>query len=65
MKYDNVILPSKKILPDIIGKYELEKSGKARSELEIVTRYYRHMLKLESIVENFLDEMENIALDDE
>ncbi|SDF66767.1 DNA-binding transcriptional regulator GbsR, MarR family [Methanolobus vulcani] len=65
MKYDNVILPSKKILPDIIEKYERDGSDKTASELEIVTRYYRQILKLESIVENFLDEMENIDTDEE
>ncbi|MDW7733203.1 MAG: hypothetical protein SCH66_12350 [Methanolobus sp.] len=64
IKYDNVILPSKKILPDIIEKYEQESSDRSRSELEIITRYYRQMLKLESIVENFLDEMENIVRDE-
>ena len=65
MKYDNVILPSKKILPEIIEKYEQESSDKSQSELEIISRYYRQILKLESIVERFLDEMENIALDEE
>ncbi|MBP1909272.1 GbsR/MarR family transcriptional regulator [Methanolobus bombayensis] len=65
MKYDNVILPSKKILPDIIKKYERDGSDKTTSEMEIVARYYRQILKLESIVKKFLDEMENIDTDEE
>jgi DNA-binding transcriptional regulator GbsR (MarR family) len=65
MKYDNVILPSKKMLPGIIEKYEHVGSDKTASELEIITRYYRQILKLESIVRNFLDEMENIDIEEE
>jgi DNA-binding transcriptional regulator GbsR (MarR family) len=65
MKYDSVILPSKKMLPDIIEKYERDVSDKNTGELEIVTRYYRQIMKLESIVEKFLDEMENIDTDEE
>jgi DNA-binding transcriptional regulator GbsR (MarR family) len=65
IKYDNVILPSKKMLPGIIEKYEHVGSDKNASELEIITRYYRQILKLESIVRNFLDEMENIDIEEE
>jgi DNA-binding transcriptional regulator GbsR (MarR family) len=65
MKYNSVILPSKKILPDIIKKYESEGLDKTTGELEIITRYYRQIMKLESIVEKFLDEMENIDTDED
>ncbi|WP_321430438.1 hypothetical protein [uncultured Methanolobus sp.] len=65
MKYDSVILPSKKMLPGIIEKYERDVSDKNTGELEIVTRYYRQIMKLESIVEKFLNEMENIDTDEE
>ncbi|TGC08439.1 GbsR/MarR family transcriptional regulator [Methanolobus halotolerans] len=65
MKYDSVILPSKKMLPDIIEKYEQERLERSRRELEIITHYYRQILKLESIVGDFLDEMENIVHQEE
>jgi len=65
IKYDNVILPSKRILPDIIEKYEQDSSEKARNELEIILRYYRQIVKLESVVGGFLDEIEKIVLDEE
>ena len=65
MKYNSLILPSKKILPDIIKKYECEGLDKTTGELEIITRYYRQIMKLESIVEKFLDEMENIDTDED
>lgn len=63
MKYDNIILPSKKELPEIIKKYEDNGSDTSNPEFEIVTRYHKQMLKLESIVENFLTELENIDVD--
>jgi DNA-binding transcriptional regulator GbsR (MarR family) len=65
MKYDNIILPSKKILPDIIEKYGTEKSDKTESELEIVVCYHRQILRLESVVKEFIEKMDNITDEDE
>ncbi|MEZ5336378.1 MAG: hypothetical protein R2741_14680 [Methanolobus sp.] len=62
-KFDNVIIPSKKILPEIIDKYEIEGLESSASELAIVEHYYRQILKLEDIVEHFLSEMDNIDQD--
>jgi DNA-binding transcriptional regulator GbsR (MarR family) len=60
MKYDNVILPSKKALPEIIKKYEDDSSDRSKCESEIISRYYKQILKLESIVDDFLSDMEKI-----
>ncbi|WP_340820509.1 hypothetical protein [Methanolobus sp. WCC4] len=64
-KFDNVIIPSKKILPEIIEKYEAEGLESSASELAIVEHYYRQILKLENIVDDLLTEMDNIDKDSE
>jgi len=60
MKYDKIILPSKKELPEIIRNYEENGLRSSGFEFEIITRYHKQMQKLELIVENFLTELENI-----
>ncbi|WP_406658155.1 hypothetical protein V7O62_06305 [Methanolobus sp. ZRKC2] len=59
-KYEDVIIPSKKRLPDIIEKYKNENSKNSEEELRIIEHYHRQVLKLEKVVKNFLEEMEKI-----
>lgn len=62
-RYENIFSHSKKELSEIIGKYELIESEDAEKEQEIAQQYYRQLLKLETIMQNTLEAMENVNED--
>ncbi|MBP2030314.1 DNA-binding transcriptional regulator GbsR (MarR family) [Methanohalophilus levihalophilus] len=59
-KYEKVIAPSKRVLPEIIEKYKFEDSENSREELEIIQMYYLQLQKYEKLIKDFLDAMEEV-----
>ncbi|MDQ1276209.1 MAG: hypothetical protein QG610_1784 [Euryarchaeota archaeon] len=58
-KYENVILPTKQILPGIIEAYKEENSDEAAKELEIVENYYGQILSTEKPFKDYMENLEN------
>ena len=59
-KYEKVLVPSKKALPEILEKYEFGDSENSEEEMEIVRKYYLQVQKTEKIIKNFLDAMDEL-----
>ena len=53
-KYEKVMLPSKKALPEIIEEYKFfDDSEISKKELEIVENYYQQLIKMENVIKYF------------
>ena len=58
-RYQKIFSISKDKIPEIIKKYELEKSKNSKEELKIIKNYYKQMLFFEKIMEKLSKIIEN------
>jgi HTH-type transcriptional regulator, osmoprotectant uptake regulator len=60
-KYENIILPSKQKLPEIIQKYKSERSKDAKAGAKIAENYYRQILGFERMFVRMNEEIKALA----
>ena len=57
-EYENIVLPSKTKLPEIIEQYKREESNNLEEKLKIVDNYYKMILVFEQILKQSFEKLE-------